>query len=348
MAVVLSGREKKPVTVRRSGFRVLVSGAALLAVIWAVALPDGARPPAYPPAGVSRALSASEAAVRAGLVRHVRHLATEIGERNIAHYSALSAAAAYLESVLRHEGYRVKHDSFSVAGRSATNLEVIIAGGNLSGENVVIGAHYDSAPGTPGADDNASGVAALLELARLLKSSKPARTVRLVFFTNEEPPYFQTEMMGSLVYARRLKQRHANVVSMLSLETIGYFSDQKDSQHYPPPLASLYPDTGNFIGFVGDESSRPLLQRATKAFRESVDFPVEGVAAPAGLTGIGWSDQWSFWQAGYQGLMVTDTAPFRYPYYHKAPDTPDRLDYDRMARVVDGLFRTIQRLANEK
>ncbi|MBZ5522520.1 MAG: M28 family peptidase [Acidobacteriia bacterium] len=303
--------------------------------------------PLHSYAGARGPLTAEESVLRDRLASHVRKLAGGIGERNIAHYASLVAAGEYLETALTTESCSVKSQTFSVDGKAVRNLEIQIKGSRLSRENVIVGAHYDSAPGTPGADDNASGVAAILELARLLKSSKPGRTIRLVLFVNEEPPYFQTGQMGSLVYARRLRQENVAVTSMLSLETIGYYSDSKGSQHYPPGLASLYPDTGNFIGFVGDVGSRPLVQRAIKAFRESAEFPSEAVAAPSELTGIGWSDHWSFWQAGYQGVMVTDTAPFRYPYYHKAPDKPEELDYDRMARVVGGLQKVILKLANE-
>lgn len=222
-----------------------------------------------------RALSPKEVAIRKGLVRHTRELATDIGERNIAHYRSLVAAGSYLDRALKDEGYSVVPHTFSAEGKTVTNLEVIIAGASRAGENVVVGAHYDSALGTPGANDNAGGVAALLELARLLKSSKPFRTIRLVFFTNEEPPYFQTDQMGSLVYARELKKQNVNVVSMISLETIGYFSDRKGSQHFPPGLGAGFPDTGNFIAFVAGESSRSLLDRSLKAFRKATDFPAK-------------------------------------------------------------------------
>src|SRR5262249_34621372 len=147
-----------------------------------------------------------------------------------------------------------------------------------------------------------------------LKDSNPDQTIRFVFFVNEEPPYFQTDQMGSLVYARQLHNQNVNVTGMISLETIGYYSDAEASQRYPAGFGVLYPYVGNFIGFVGNPRSRSLVRRTVKAFRESADFPSEGVAAPSGLTGIGWSDHWSFWQQGYKAIMVTDTAPFRNPY----------------------------------
>ena len=172
-----------------------------------------------------------------------------------------------------------------------------------------------------------------------------ARTVRLVAFVNEEPPFCHTDLMGSRVYARRCRARDENVVAMLSLETIGFYVDEPGSQKYPFPFSLFYPDTGNFVGFVGNLGSRSLTRRSIRAFRESTDFPSEGLAAPGWIPGIGWSDHWSFWQEGYPGVMITDTAPFRYPHYHTPQDTPDRIDYDRFARVVMGVSGVVEALA---
>jgi len=174
-----------------------------------------------------------------------------------------------------------------------------------------ITAHYDSAEDAAGANDNGSGSAAVLELARLLKDAPlKDKRLRLVLFVNEEPPWFQTKDMGSLVYAKELKRRNENVISAMSLETIGMYSDEEGSQQYPAVLGSLYPKQGNFIAFVGNVSSAALVRRSVASFRRTVSFPAEGAAAPAGITGVSWSDQWSFWQQGYPAVMVTDTAPF--------------------------------------
>ena len=153
--------------------------------------------------------------------------------------------------------------------------------------------------------------------------------------------------MGSLVYAIRSRQRGENITAMLSLETIGYYSDEQGSQAYPFPFNAFYPRKGNFIGFVGNLSSRSLVRRAIGTFRQTTDFPSEGAAAPGSLTGIGWSDHWSFWQEGYRAIMITDTAPFRYIHYHEISDRPAHLDYDRMARVVSGLSNVIVELADK-
>ena len=206
-------------------------------------------------------------------------------------------------------------------------------------------AHYDSAPGTPGANDNGSAVASLLTLARRFAGQPQPRTLRFVFFVNEEPPFFQTAAMGSWVYAKECRRRHDRIVGMWSLETMGYYSDAKGSQHYPFPFSLFYPDTGNFIGFVANSQSGELLKRTIGGFRKHAQFPSEGVAAPDVVPGLGWSDHWSFWQEGYPAVMITDTALFRYPHYHEATDTPDRLDYDRLGRVVDGLTAVVRDLA---
>jgi Zn-dependent M28 family amino/carboxypeptidase len=199
--------------------------------------------------------------------------------------------------------------------------------------------------GAPGANDNGSGVAAMLALARRFAGKPAQHTLRFVAFVNEEPPYFLTGQMGSFVYAGRCKAHGDRISAMISLETIGYFSDAPHSQTYPAPgLGVFYPSIGNFIGFVSNVPSRHLLRRAIALFRKHANIPSEGAALPAFIPGVSWSDQWSFWQHGYPGIMITDTAPFRYPHYHSATDTPDKLDYDRFALVVSGMEKVIEEL----
>ena len=280
--------------------------------------------------------------------RRIRALASEIGERNLGNYDALCAAARYLEKELRAMGYDVRSQEYLLQGRGVRNLEVELLGRSLPDEIVLVGAHYDSAPGTPGADDNASGVAALLELARAYRGKSFSRTLRLAFFTNEEPPFFWTEDMGSFVCARRCRERGERIVAMLSLETIGYFSEAEGSQSYPFPFSLFYPRRGDFLGFVGNLSSRSLVRQAIRVFRDAVSMPSEGVAAPGWIPGIYWSDQWSFWKMGYPGIMVTDTAPFRNPNYHLPGDTPEKIDFFRLARVVKGLAAVVEDLTEKK
>lgn len=294
--------------------------------------------------GKPPALDENALGLKQELERDVRALAGEIGERNTEHPEALARAARWVESRLATRGGSVTRQEFQVDGVTCENLELELLGGEKKHELVIVGAHYDSAPGTPGADDNASGVAALLALADRLRGAERARTLRFVAFVNEEPPYFQGTDMGSLRYAKRCRERGERVVAMLSLETIGYFSDAEGSQKYPFPLSWFYPSQGNFIGFVGDGASGDLTRELVASFRRHGTLPSEGAVLPSVLPGVGWSDHWSFWQSGYPAVMVTDTAPFRNPSYHAASDVPDALDYERFTRVVLGLERVIAEL----
>jgi hypothetical protein len=281
----------------------------------------------------------------AKLQRHVTALASDIGERNIFRPRKLAEAADYVECAFTNAGYVPKRQTFEVIKEICHNIEVEIAGATKRDEIVILGAHYDSVAGSPGANDNGSGAASLLVLAEALARFQPARTLRFLAFVNEEPPNFQTDTMGSRVYARRCRERGEKIMAMISLETMGYFSDVKGSQKYPAPLGMIYPDRGNFISFVGNISSRPLVRRCIEIFRRDTPLPSEGAALPGGITGVGWSDHWSFWEEGYPAIMVTDTALFRYPHYHTAEDTPDKLDYPRLARVTAGLEKIIRALA---
>jgi Zn-dependent M28 family amino/carboxypeptidase len=292
-------------------------------------------------------LSPAQSELAGRLSEDVRQLSSAIRERNLQHEGSLRATTDYLRNRLSQAGYTVTEQTYTIEAEAVSNLEADLVGSASADGNVIVGAHYDSVDGTVGANDNATGVAATLELARRLQGSHLRRTVRFVFFVNEEPPYFQTAQMGSVVYARKLKHDGVRVSAMISLETIGYYSDAPGSQKYPPLLNLLYPSRGDFIGFVGNSESRDLVRRATRTFRESAEFPSEGIAAPANWPGIGWSDQWSFWQEGWPGIMVTDTALFRYPYYHTSFDTAEKVDFERMARVVEGLRNVVVSLANE-
>ena len=297
--------------------------------------------------GAMPAMDAVETDVSARLRGHVEHIAGTIGDRSWRSPDRLAQTVAYIEQQLGSAGYPVNRQEYPAEGQTFTNLQAELRGATKPEEVIVVGAHYDTIPGCPGANDNTSGVAAVIELARLLRDRPVARTVRFVAFANEEPPFFKTDQMGSRVYARGCKQRGERVVAMISVETIGSYSDAKGSQQYPFPLNLLYPGTGNFIAFVSDDASSDLLKRCVASFRRHTRFPSEGGAAPASIQGVDWSDHWSFWQEGYPAIMVTDTAPFRYTHYHQPTDTPDKLDYDRTARVVAGLGRVIEELAND-
>lgn len=278
----------------------------------------------------------------------VVRLSTDIGERNVHNFAKLVDAQSFLKSELKTAGYEVEVQTYKTRGRDVSNLIVEVPGSDKADEILVVGGHYDSAIGAPGANDNASGAAATLALARAFAKETPLRTIRFVLFVNEEPPWFQNDSMGSYVYAKRCKDRKDNILAMFSLETIGYFSDKKDSQKYPPGFDLVYPSTGNFIAFVGDVKSGPLVSWTTSAFRRHAKFPSEGSAIPSRVSGVGWSDHWSFWEFDYRALMITDTAPFRYPHYHRDSDTPDKLDFDRMSRVVSGMQAVLLELASPK
>lgn len=288
-------------------------------------------------------LSVAEIALRAELAADVQVLAGDIGERNMRRYPQLNAAADFIENAFSRVGLQPRRDTYEVSGRAVHNIEAEIPG--VRPEIIVIGAHYDSVFGSPGANDNGSGVAAMLALGRRFAGKPTGQTLRFVAFVNEEPPYFQTEQMGSFVYASRCKAHGDRISAMISLETIGYFSDTSHSQTYPSlGIGAFYPTTGNFIGFVGNIRSRTLLHRAISSFRREAKLPSEGATLPSFISGVAWSDQWSFWQCGYPAFMITDTAPFRYPHYHAATDTPDKLDYDRFALVVSGVEKMIEGL----
>ena len=286
-----------------------------------------------------------EKRLRDRLKEHVLVLADRIGERNLWHPKQLEAAGSYIQNVLINLGYDVTAQPYQTRGMTVNNFEAQHLGSNRPEEIIVVGAHYDSVIGSPGANDNASGVACILEVARLLADRKLKRTVRWVAFVNEEPPFFQTAEMGSWVCATRSRRLEEKIKAMFSIETIGYYSDDPGSQHYPFPFSFFYPDTGNFIGFVSNVSSRKLLHKVLASFRKYASVPSEGVAAPGWITGLGWSDHWSFWKQEYPAIMVTDTAPFRYQYYHTMEDTPDKIDYSRLAQVVSGFAQVVAEIA---
>jgi hypothetical protein len=345
--MIAAARARRRAAIRGvQGARVAAMLAALVVALGVVGWAKMVRMPGASFTGPFAPPTDEERALAAALRHDVELLAGDVGDRSHARQQGLRRAADAIDQALSRAGYKVTRQPYEVDGRAAENLEATLAGAALADEIVVVGAHYDSLAGTTGADDNASGVAGLVAIARAFAGAQPARTLRFVAFADEEPPYFQTPAMGSVVYARRCRSLGDRVVAMLSLETIGYYSDRPGSQNYPFPFGLFYPSTGDFVGFVGDTSSRALVYKTLRAFREHAAFPSEGVAAPAVLPGIGWSDQWSFWQEGYPAVMVTDTAPFRNPDYHTTRDTPDRLSYAPFARVVSGLVRVVDDLAN--
>jgi Zn-dependent M28 family amino/carboxypeptidase len=270
-------------------------------------------------------------------LRHdVERLAADIGERNFWRYAELEAAAQFLERSLREAGYASVRQEYEARGKRFANLEVELRGATRPAEVVVVGAHYDTGRGSPGANDNGSGLAALLALARAFVDEPVGRTLRFVAFTMEERPLLRTTKMGSRVYAMRCRERGERVVAMLSLETIAYRCERKGCQRLSL-FGLLAPRTGDFIAMVANRRSRELLRDAAASFRRRARVGCETFVLPTYFPGAFSSDHWCFWREGYPALMLTDTAPLRYPHYHKPEDTPDKLDYDFLGEVVAGV-----------
>lgn len=313
----------------------------IAALLWyGLGVPGQSHKGPLPPA------TSEEENLAARLKQHVAAIASE--PHNVRHYASLEKAARYIEQTLTAEGYRVNSQPYDVLEWTVRNLDVSIEpqGGGPAAKTIVVGAHYDSFFRSPGGNDNGSGTAAVLELARLLKDLKPAHTrLRLVLFVNEEPPFFQTDDMGSYRYAQMLAERNEPVAAMISLETLGCFSDEPGSQKYPKPFGAVFPDRADFVAFVGMPGSRGLVREAIASFRRHTAFPSIGGVAPGAVPGIDWSDHWAFAGRGIPAMMITDTAIFRYPHYHKPSDTPDKVDYGRLARVTKGIERVLRDMA---
>lgn len=288
-----------------------------------------------------------EQLVRA-LRAHVARLAGDIGERNVYRPQALHAAERYIRETWAGMGYAVSAQEYEVEGVRSANLEVTMPGTRRADEILLVGSHYDSVYGSPGANDNASGVAALLELARLCRASAPTQTLRFVAFVNEEPPFFLGRQQGSMHYARAARRRGDDIRLMLALETIGYYRSEPGSQRYPPLLRYFFPDRADFIAFVSNRRSRRQLRQLTAAFRASSMFPAQSAAMFCWIPGVAWSDHFWFWHYGYRAVMATDTAFYRYPDYHSRQDTPEKLDYESLAAVTAGLCGALCRLSEQR
>ncbi len=294
--------------------------------------------------------TALEAEVAKRLRDHVEKLAVDIGPRRATLGDSLDRAERYLlaeagTTAQTVPGATLRREALSGAPGNPANI-VLDLPGKQAGPIVLVGAHYDTDQGgTPGANDNGSGTAAALVLAERLARVAHQLPIRIVFFANEEMPYFATPAMGSLQHAIGCRKRGEALRAVLSLETMGYYSEEPGSQKYPAPLSALYTDRGNFIGFVGNLQSRSLVRELVGSFRQHATLPSEGAALPAALPGVGWSDHWAFWQQGYPAVMVTDTAVFRDPTYHRKSDIAPNLDFDRLARVVVALEPVLRELA---
>jgi hypothetical protein len=297
--------------------------------------------------------ASSAQALAERLERHVGAIgAIGAQERNTRTPRSLESAAVYIEQALAEAGYRSTRQEYAAGGGRVRNIEASIgnvAPGRRPERIFIVGAHHDAARGSPGADDKGSGTAAVLELARLLKTLRPSAgtEVRFVFLVNEEAPWFMGEEMGSMGHAPAMTRQQRPAEGAPVLETMGYYTDAPGSRQLPAGLEGRYPDTGNFIAFAGTLESSKRVREALAAFRAASDLPAEGLAAPAHTTGVTLADHTSYQRHGYPALMVTETAFMRYPYYRTAEDTPDKRDYESMARVVTGLEKTIRALAGD-
>jgi Zn-dependent M28 family amino/carboxypeptidase len=304
--------------------------------------------------------SLSTERLAAELEGSITRLAGRIGERHIWLLDRLREAEEWLAATLADHGYAPRREEFLARGITVANLIAERRGSSRPDEIVVVGAHYDSRcgmrrrhgrvpddgiPGTPGANDNASGIAATLALARVFADRRPARTIRFVAFVNEEPPFFRTAEMGSLVHALGCRERGERIVGMFTPETLGYYTDEPGTQRLAPVFGRAANAPGDFVAFLGSWRSRRLIEAMLAGFRAATDFPVVGLPVPRLAPRVAWSDDWSFWKAGYPGVTVTDTAYLRYRHYHTPEDTPEKLDYPRMARVVAGLAAMLEGLA---
>jgi len=279
--------------------------------------------------------------IQENLRRHVQVLAGDIGDRSVYNYDNLNRAADYILKELHGLGYAADFQVFQAEGKLVKNIVAIPLAAQSIDEHIVVGAHYDACA-NPGADDNASAVAILLETARLAICAPTKRAVKFVVFVNEEPPFFQTEQMGSLVYARRAKKIKENIKTVVILESLGYYSNKPNSQQYPLFFGPFYPNRGDFAVVIGNLASRRLADDLAQALRKNQAVPIEEFVGPQWVNGVDFSDHWSFWQEGYPAVMLTDTAFLRNPHYHEPSDLPDTLNYTNMAQIVLGLVEYLQ------
>jgi len=284
--------------------------------------------------------------IKSNLTDTVYYLSNVIGQRSYLDIEKLDMTAQYIVEKLSSFGCKIERQFFQYRGNSYCNIIGAVKGAENSNDSILlIGAHYDTIIGTPGADDNASGIAGMLELARLAAAEPLRRTVRFAAFCLEEPPAYMTKNMGSYVYARSLKEAKTDIYGMISLEMLGYYSGEKNSQYYPNHIFNLfYPDKGNFIAFVGNISSMGFTSKVKNNFKTASTLTVESLNGLSIIPGVDFSDHRNFWKFGYPAFMITDTGFYRNPNYHEASDTASTLNYDLMAELVRGLYKALKTL----
>lgn len=283
------------------------------------------------------------AVIEDSLRARVSYLSETLGPRNPPHYTALLAAENWIRDTWTNQGYRVEAQTFPVEGVDCANLSVEIHGQVRPEDIVMVTAQYDTWPDSPGANNNGSGMTVLLELSRMLRGLIPDRTLRLVAFSAQEPPYTQ---LGSRIYAKRCRDMGEDIYVMMSMDAIGIYKQAKGSQKIPFPFSLLYPDRGNFLAFIADLGTRAQVIAATRGFKRGSRFPIEAAAVPRWVKGASWSDHGSFWDQGYRAIQITDTGAFRAPSHTTAEDTLEKIDFPALARITIGMYASILELTS--
>ncbi|MBM3251382.1 MAG: M28 family peptidase [Candidatus Omnitrophica bacterium] len=278
------------------------------------------------------------------LKQHVYKLSQEIGDRSVFKYDKLQEAAKYITQEFKSFGYDVEFQEYSFSNLPSKNIIATKIGGGKLEEIIILGAHYDTCF-NPGANDNASAVAGLLELARLISKQQINRSIKFIAFVNEEPPFFKTDNMGSRIYVKEAKTNKQDIKAVLILEMIGYYTNKPHSQRYPLFFGLFYPSKANFIAIVGNFQSGNLVKKVVSEFKNHSQFPIESVTTFGFVPGVDFSDHWSFWKEDFPAIMITDTAFYRYTYYHSSSDTYEKLNYEAMAEVIKGLEAVLMSLA---
>lgn len=278
--------------------------------------------------------------IKKGMELDIEYL-QKLGPRNSendTNYKQLRHCEEWIKQKWEAQGYVVKKHTYSVKGKDYSNLEIELQGRIAPSEIIIISAQYDTLSDSPGANNNGSGMAILFQLSQLLKKQTPDKTLRLLNFINEEDPFFGTEMMGSYQYAKRSHQLREDIKVMLSMDALGIYKEEPDSQKLPFPFSMFYPNRGNFLAFIGNLRSRKYVIEATRGFKEGSSFPIQAGVGPEWAKGAAWSDHSSFWKFGYPGIMVTDTGEFRSPYHTTKEDTMEKLNFEAMAHIVIGMY----------
>jgi len=296
--------------------------------------------------GQDRECAEQSATVVNDLKNHVINLSHELGHRDIfkGNKHNLEATADYISRHFKKHGYEVSYQEYAVAGVMAKNIIAEKTGSKEPKEIIICGAHYDS-NANPGADDNASGIAGLLELAKRMGKKETARTLRFVAFTNEEPPFFKTKDMGSMIYAATLVKKKENIKVAIIFDMLGYYSEEPFSQKYPPLIGPFFPNKANFIAQISNSKSSDIANQIDEAFRQKSHLPLQTIVLPSFVPGVDYSDHYSFWINNYRAVMFTDTAFYRNKNYHKASDTYETLNYPYMAELMDGLENALIKLS---